>query len=203
VIVALELEPEGRGRLGRAQESFTAHGFSSVWRVRTEREIGLVPLGDATIEDAVAVLDTITTGRVGISPAVNGLAEAGLGYLMAETALATIPPGGHGVALLDARLERALVVRAPDIAMRLRDRVLGPLSDLAPGERAILLETAGAYLDCGASASKTAARLFCHRNTIFNRLRRVEALTGRSLSDPKDLVALALALEADRLLPPA
>ncbi|MEK8145669.1 helix-turn-helix domain-containing protein [Streptomyces sp. M10(2022)] len=46
---------------------------------------------------------------------------------------------------------------------------------------------------------RAAARLFCHRNTVFNRLRRLEQLTSRSLSRPRDLVEMMLALDAYRL----
>ncbi|RZM96173.1 helix-turn-helix domain-containing protein, partial [Streptomyces alfalfae] len=48
-------------------------------------------------------------------------------------------------------------------------------------------------------AGRAAARLYCHRNTVFNRLRRLEQLTSRSLTRPRDLVEVALALEAHRL----
>ncbi|CAM5475457.1 helix-turn-helix domain-containing protein [Streptomyces hirsutus] len=43
--------------------------------------------------------------------------------------------------------------------------------------------------------------MHCHRNTVLNRLRRYEQLTGRSLSRPFDLVEVTLALTARRLLP--
>jgi hypothetical protein len=46
--------------------------------------------------------------------------------------------------------------------------------------------------------AKAVIDVYCHRNTVLNRLRRIEQLTGRSLSVPKGLVDLALALEAFR-----
>ncbi|MFD0530532.1 helix-turn-helix domain-containing protein [Kitasatospora arboriphila] len=51
------------------------------------------------------------------------------------------------------------------------------------------------------SAQRAGTRLFCHRNTVLNRLRRYEQLSGRSLNHPRHLVELSLALDAYRLLP--
>ncbi|CAM5258019.1 hypothetical protein SCANM63S_04400 [Streptomyces canarius] len=50
-------------------------------------------------------------------------------------------------------------------------------------------------------AAEAAGRLFVHPNTVRNRLRRIEQLTGRSLSDPAVLADLGAALYALRLLP--
>ncbi|MFE3757608.1 helix-turn-helix domain-containing protein [Nocardia tengchongensis] len=40
--------------------------------------------------------------------------------------------------------------------------------------------------------------LYCHRNTVLNRLRRIEELTGRSIAEPRAMIELALAVEAAR-----
>ncbi|EDX25782.1 hypothetical protein SSAG_05613 [Streptomyces sp. Mg1] len=57
----------------------------------------------------------------------------------------------------------------------------------------MLLTTLGTWLACQGSTTYAAQRLYCHRNTVSNRLRRLEQLTGRSLSDPAQVVELALA----------
>ncbi|MFE2140143.1 PucR family transcriptional regulator, partial [Streptomyces sp. NPDC059466] len=82
------------------------------------------------------------------------------------------------------------------------ERVLGPLLRLDPSDRDIMLETLTAWLACDGSAQRAARRLYCHRNTVLNRLRRCEQLTGRSLSRPSDVVELSLALAAHCLLDP-
>ncbi|GAB2984840.1 hypothetical protein GCM10023080_058130 [Streptomyces pseudoechinosporeus] len=56
------------------------------------------------------------------------------------------------------------------------------------------------WLECDGSAQRASERLYCHRNTVLNRLRRYEQLTGRSLARPTDLVDVSLALSARRLL---
>lgn len=65
-----------------------------------------------------------------------------------------------------------------------------------------LLETFACWARAGGDGSRAAEALYCHRNTVFNRLRRLQDLTGRRLSDPVDLVHLTLAVEALRLVGP-
>ncbi|MFF3995812.1 helix-turn-helix domain-containing protein [Streptomyces cyaneofuscatus] len=98
----------------------------------------------------------------------------------------------------DERWPAVLVAGAPELSARLLAEVFGPLLALAPAERALLVGTLEAWLECGGSVGRAAVRLRCHRNTVFNRLRRLERLTSRSLSHPCELVETVLALEALR-----
>jgi DNA-binding PucR family transcriptional regulator len=77
--------------------------------------------------------------------------------------------------------------------------VLGSLNQLPAAERAVLLDTLEAWRDSGGSATQAAEALFCHPNTVRHRLRRITAATGRSLTAPRDIAELCLALEASRL----
>jgi DNA-binding PucR family transcriptional regulator len=80
--------------------------------------------------------------------------------------------------------------------------VLGPFLDLDRAERELLAHTVNAWLDCSGSTARAARRLFCHRNTVLSRLRRVERLTGRRLGNPREAAEVILALEAVRLAAP-
>ncbi|MFD4143168.1 helix-turn-helix domain-containing protein [Streptomyces sp. NPDC058572] len=137
--------------------------------------------------------------RVGISSAVTGLAAVGDARRLAGTALRVCERAG-GVALLDDHLPAALVVSSPALGTALAERMLGPLDAVDPVDRELIVETLAAWLDEGGSAQRAAARLYCHRNTVMNRLRRFEQLTGRSLAQPSDAVMVSLALAARRLL---
>jgi hypothetical protein len=176
-------------------------GFRTAWRTRTDREIGLVALGAQEPADLVSALEAVGGLRAGVSPVVEGLAEVDVAHLLAETALRALPPGEPGVAELETRLPGALLVTAPDLAARLVQRALGGVLALERDERKVLLDTLRTWLDTGGSAGQTAARLYCHRNTVLNRLRRLEGLTGRSLERVDDLVEWSLALLALDLLP--
>lgn len=117
-------------------------------------------------------------------------------------ALATCPPGTTGIVRLEERLPAALVVSQPELSDRLLTGVFGPLLALDPADRALLVGTLEAWLECGGSAGRAAGRLYCHRNTVLNRLRRLERLTSRSLSRPRELTEMTLALDAFTLTVP-
>jgi len=59
--------------------------------------------------------------------------------------------------------------------------------------------TLGAYLDSESSLAATAAVLGVHRNTVAQRVARIERLLGVSLSDPEQRLALQLACRAVQL----
>ncbi|WP_409060573.1 PucR family transcriptional regulator [Streptomyces sp. SYP-A7185] len=177
-------------------------GFRFVWRMRTDREVGVVALGaEEGLDELAAALEGRCPGPGGISPVVPGLAELGHARRLAELALRTCPPDATGIVRLDERMPTALVVSQPELAARLVSDVFGEVLALEPADRAVLLETLDAWLLCEGSAGRAAGRLYCHRNTVFNRLRRLEQLTSRSLARPRDLMEMTLALDAYRLAP--
>ncbi|MFP3987028.1 helix-turn-helix domain-containing protein [Streptomyces sp. E11-3] len=177
-------------------------GMRFVWRMRADCEVGVVAMdADAGLDALADLLAVGCPGPGGVSPVVEGLAELGRARRLAELALRTCPPDATEIARLDRRMPTALVVSQPDLAGRLVSDVFGALLSLDPADRAVLLETLDAWLDCEGSAGRAAGRLYCHRNTVFNRLRRLEQLTGRALSRPRDLTEMTLALDAHRLSP--
>ncbi|MFZ3594023.1 PucR family transcriptional regulator [Streptomyces sp. BH104] len=210
---ALDLPESGRYAVliavggGRGAPRPTLPGAArAVWHTAADTERAIVDLGALGVDQlAVKIREfcRLKPGlRVGVSPAVEGLAAVGGARRFAETALRICPQGG-GTVLLDEQLPAALVAAAPALGRLLTDRVLGPLLALPPADRTLLLDTLTAWLDCDGSAQRAAARLYCHRNTVLNRLRRCEQLTGRGLARPADLVELGLALSAYRLAPQA
>lgn len=207
---ALDLPEHGRyvavvlagAESGRpATEALRARGLRSVWRSRTDREIGLVPVGRLRSADVAAALQQVDGLHGGVSPVVDALAEVDVAHRLAETALRALPTDAPVVAELDGRLAGALLVTAPDLAARLVRHALGSVLELEHDERELLLDTLRTWLDTGGSAGQTAARLYCHRNTVLNRLRRLEALTDRSLERVDHLVEWSLALLALDVLP--
>ncbi len=184
---------------GRAvADALSVRGLRTAWRTRADREVGLVALSRDT--DLARGLAGVLGLRAGLSPAVDGLAEVDVAHRQAETALRAVPPAEIGVFALDDRLPGALLVAAPDLASRLVERALGGVLTLDPDERDLLLQTLATWLDTGGSAGQTATRLYCHRNTVLNRLRRLEGLTGRSVERVDHLVEWSLALLAREVL---
>ena len=79
-----------------------------------------------------------------------------------------------------------------ELAAAVAQEVLLPLMRLR--ERDGILETLSSYLELGSIAG-VAEQTFRHRNTIRNRLRLVEEVTGLDLSRPRDTTQLYLALQ--------
>lgn len=192
-----------RGCPGPGPRTTGAHGLRFLWRVRPDRVIGVVVLGAAEPASVAALLAERCPGPGGVSPAVRGLAGLGRARRLADAALLTCGTGRAEVACLDGRVPAALVAGLPSVSAYLAAEVFGALLARAPAERALLLSTLDAWLECGGSAGRAAVRLRCHRNTVLNRLRRLEGLTSRSLSRPRELVEVVLALDALRALPAA
>jgi hypothetical protein len=197
VVIVLDGTESGRP----VADALGVRGMRAAWRTRADREIGLIALGRCTTEDLEKGLEQLTSLRAGLSPVVDGIAEVDAAHRLAETALRALPPAQRGISDLDTRLPGALLVTAPDLADRLVHRALGGVLALDPDERDVLLETLTTWLATGGSAGQTATRLYCHRNTVLNRLRRLEALTGRSLERVDHLVEWSLALLAREVLP--
>ncbi|MFF8985239.1 PucR family transcriptional regulator [Streptomyces globisporus] len=176
-------------------------GAAAFWHPGPDAEFAILPLTGppGELSELAAALDVPAGTRAGIGSAVEGLAALGDARRLAETALRACPASG-GTVLLDEHLPDALVVSSPALAGALADRVLGPLDRLDPADRDVIVETLTAWLDADGSAQRAGARLYCHRNTVLNRLRRFEQLTGRCLTRPRDAVEVSLALAARRLL---
>lgn len=62
-----------------------------------------------------------------------------------------------------------------------------------------LAHTAEVFLDCAGQASRTAAALGIHRQTLYYRLSRIEQLTGLDLDEGEDRLLLHMALKGARL----
>ncbi|NED11954.1 helix-turn-helix domain-containing protein, partial [Streptomyces sp. SID9124] len=88
---------------------------------------------------------------------------------------------------------RTLTALAPDTPQDPAVRLL-----LTPVQRE-LARTAEVFLDCAGQASRTAAELGIHRQTLYYRLSRVQQLTGLDLNDGEDRLLLHMALKAARL----
>jgi hypothetical protein len=166
------------------------------------RDVLVAHLGDRPLDALAAGLDAGPGLRIGISPVVQGLDSLPRACDMAGLALRTCRDDGE-IARLDSRLPDGLLISRRDLSAELAHRVLRPLYDLEPADRDTLFDTLSIWIENGGSAVQAARHMFCHRNTVLNRLRRFEQLTGFTLSRPRDLVQLTLALDAHRLFGPA
>lgn len=143
-----------------------------------------------------AVVDFFADGPVVIGPAAIDLSHA---HLSAQSALAGLraaagwPDAPRPVRSEDLLPERIL---AGDESARCHavEYLYRPLAD----SRSALDETLSAYFAQGGGVEATARALFVHANTVRYRLGQVADLTGYSPSEPRDALALQLALTLGR-----
>lgn len=130
----------------------------------------------------------------GVSTRANGLSEiAGMWHLACE--LATWAEPGRA-ATLELHWDKIAAQRLGAIGTAFARQTLAALSSLPTRDRELLTDTLRIYLDTG-SVAETARRLYCHRNTVVNRLARVSAGTGLDPAVPRDAGALRLLLAVD------
>ncbi|MCM1938096.1 helix-turn-helix domain-containing protein [Streptomyces sp. G3] len=202
VVVAVTGGPPARSDAARAVA--VPPGARVHWHAGPEVDYGIVLVGAVEgLADPgpprTASHAPVPGLRIGVGSPVEGLAAVGDARRLADTALDICPAAGGTVRLAD-QLPAALVVSSPELGRALAEKVLGPLLRLEPADREVLLDTLTTWLECDGSAQRAGERLYCHRNTVLNRLRRCEQLTGRSLARPADVVEFSLALTARRVL---
>ena len=111
---------------------------------------------------------------------------------------------GAGCHYLDLGAFQLLLSLQDDEALRLYcDSVLGPLEDATGDYGDELIRSLEAFIECNGQWEAAARRLYCHRHTLRYRIRKVEELTGRSLSSARDRIEFWLALRGRDLVEPA
>jgi hypothetical protein len=174
--------------------------IASAWQSRADLLVGIVALAGSTVDSVRAVLRATLDLPAGVSLVVQGLAEADVAYRQAVLARRTLLPGRNEIAVLEERLPEALLLSSPELADQLVRRWLGELMRVPGPERRLLLGTLQIWVATGGSIRQTADIARCHRNTVINRLQRMQAITGHDFGDPACQVELGLALRASAVL---
>jgi hypothetical protein len=195
LVVAVALPDEdGEPGLEGVGAELLRHGVRSVWGTRSGAQVGVIALGALGAPELRGRLQALTTGPVGVSAPLDGAKAVGSGFRLAETAARTLPRGTRRVVTIDERLPEALLSNSPEISSRLVRQTLGGLLALPGDEREVLLDTLSAFLASDGSPTRAADELYCHRNTVMHRLRRIEEVTGRKVGDPRARLQWQLAL---------
>jgi hypothetical protein len=200
-VIAAQVPGTGRHALPQAEAALRRIGVISAWRLLHDVEAGIawLPAPHAHPGPLADCLESIGTGLVGISPRYEDLRHTARYLRLARIALRGAF-GAQRVMVFDRDPLAIAAASAPDVMQRVASTILAPLDQLPARDRSLLLDTFGAWLDSGGSASQAASILFCHPNTVRHRLRRLEQRTGRSLAHPREIAELSLAFEIDRRL---
>lgn len=121
------------------------------------------------------------------SRGVDGFRRSHLDALTTQRMVARLGSDERVVSFDRVRLV-SLVTRDPEGADEFVKHTLGDLESASPEIRGTLLT----FLDEGCNASRAAARLHTHRNTLLRRLARAEELLPRPLEHNRVHVAVAL-----------
>ena len=138
-------------------------------------------------------------GYEGLSLAVGGRARgqnaARASLLQARHALVVgrVLAGEGKVTFFEDLGPYCFVLGRPESEIRgFCERILGPLAERGPHDE--LVRTLEEFFRQHGSVSAVARTLYLHRNTVRQRLRRIERLTGADLDDADARLALRLAI---------
>lgn len=178
--------------VGPLEDVLQRHAISSHWHVRSGVAYGLLAGALPGEAGLVAMIESAAEGRVAVA-ASNGVGGFGAAFQLALRSANTVPAEG-GVVGVTERLPEVLLAGDSQVTSLLIDEAFRELLDHPQAET--LLTTLRALLAHDGSPTHAAAELFCHRNTVIYRVKQIERLTRRDLTDPRDKMMLWLALTA-------
>lgn len=128
-----------------------------------------------------------------LGPTATGLGEVPRVAALCDQIAETLTDGDDGPVTLLDRWADLVARRVADLMPWLRSAVLPDRGVISASENERLLETVRTYLDNG-SVAATASAIYCHRNTVINRLNRFAELTGHDVTRPVNAAAVSIAL---------
>ena len=185
------------GRLQELPTSLWRHDVPHICRHRSGRTQVLVE--DHEDLDLVLSRTLGEAARIGISRQVGVVTRIPEAARESNWSLGIADRTGAAVVRYDTA---APWIGLSDIsdAQALVDRVLRPMLQYQEDHGTNLLETLNAYLANQRSWQRTSAALHVHRQTVLYRIRKIEELTHRDLSETSDIAELWLALGALELI---
>ncbi len=204
--VAVSAEPVAAGApaLPGVEEFLAGHGVRSAWRTTADGAVGIVAIGEwRTVTSIRELLGALATGRVGLSRSYDDALQTSAAVARAMVARRCLPAGAVGVTAIDDDPVAALLASSVETSTEVSRLLLGAVMELPDVEQQTLLATLATWLATNGNSTETGRLLFCHRNTVRNRLARLEQLSGQSLEDPRSVARLFVAVEALRLLDPS
>ncbi|MFF4771474.1 PucR family transcriptional regulator [Microtetraspora fusca] len=180
----------GESALARVRADVLARGASCHLHTQAESDTLLVQLPNGTGDDQWRRWFAGTTCV--LSSPFEGLAAAPRHIRLAQACRGALGEVDGPRLVRDSWLELA-AASIGEFRRDLAHDLLGPLRGLTAADRERTVEAVRTVLETG-SVPAAAARLYCHRNTVFNRMNRFRTLTGLDPSSPRDAALINLAL---------
>ena len=179
------------------------HGVELVASIRSGRLLAIIRSASVRDDDALLELLHHTHGEtvhIGLGREVDpadirsSLREAIWALEVPANAITSAQSGTgcESLHVFDPE-QRWMSFSSPDRADAFVESRLGPLLSGELGHRD-LLHTLRTYFECSRSPQATADAMHVHRQTVNQRLRRIETLVGRSLKETETVAELWLAL---------
>jgi hypothetical protein len=184
---------ECAGRLRDARDALTALRWSFHYQ---EVEGGDVLVIQSTQEQDKRVMNCLAGIRCAVAPPAHGLDEVPRATRIASDILAALPKDRNSPGLLEDAWLSVAATQAPLVTQALADRIHRCLENVQDAD--VLLETAQVFCDGDGTVSRAASELFCHRNTVLNRLERLRSLTGVDVRRPRDAASFLFAMSAGK-----
>jgi len=201
VVIAANIPTAGDEPLPEIESKLRSLDISSAWRLLPDLQVGIAHVGsDRQLDRVVALLSRMTTARVGVSAAFGDLRDTPQALHVARVMVRGPTDSTSSVAVFDGSILATAAVSAPEVMVKTAGAALDGFGDLPDEDRDTLFETFRVWQDNDASVNGAAEVLYCHPNTVRQRLHRIEKHTGRSLSRPRDIAELCLAFEVHRRL---
>lgn len=197
-IVVAPVQIPGDPPLSQIEELLRRESLSSAWQLASDAQIGIVAIRNPqNIKRLKMVLRSREAACVGISVPVSGL-ELPIGRRLAHLACATVTDRSPVAMFGDDVSLSALAAASPEVVRMLSARNLGRIFKLPKTARDQLFETFERWLEYHGSVRQTAQALRRHPNTIRYRLAKIQELTNRTLSSPRDVADLTLLIRFER-----
>jgi PucR C-terminal helix-turn-helix domain/GGDEF-like domain len=201
VVIAAEVVEYGSEALPEIESKLRSMDGFSVWRSLPDLQVGIVHVRDDSHLDSVLGLVTrMATARIGVSERFDDLRQAAQALRHARLSMRGHQDPGAYVCVFDGSVLATAAVSAPEVMVKLATPIVECFDGLARSERDVLFDTFRVWRDNGGSLRSVGEILFCHPNTVRYRLHRIEQRTGRSLTRPRDVAELSLALEVQHRL---
>jgi sugar diacid utilization regulator len=202
IVIAAECPTFGKQALPGIAAKLRGIEIFSAWRLLPDLQVGVAQVASSGKRSAMLeLIERQAIKRVGVSPEFNDLTNTAQALRYARVALNTRSGQRGGVSVFDDSVLAVAAVSAPEVTKKVAAVILGRFDDLSNVEQGVLLDTFRAWVANKGSVTAAAAQLYCHPNTVRQRLRRIERRTNRSLTAPEELAELCLAFEVRENLP--
>ena len=179
VLIAAEVPSVGTEALPDVESKLRSLDVYSAWRLLPDLQVGIVHVkSQLHLDKVLALVSRLAVEPVGVSAPYDDLGDTPHALHFAKVMLRSRRDRSTPVAVFDGSILGAAAVSAPDVMVRSASVVLAGFRELPEEEREILFETFRVWQDSNASANRVAEVLYCHPNTVRQRLRRIEKHTG-------------------------